>query len=165
MSNTGKRNRTSKDENRQSGIHSDAPSHRMERQPEQEDSRTLGGCGRLIQGSKNTADDEIDKEHWYNPNGCPLFQAKIAAFVVTSCAEIQLIILQGIIAYHVNHFFPVFCQQVGAAFEDTFASGLLQNNESISLGPNAAVAKAVDETRRGKQADYAILRAASLTLE
>lgn len=74
-------------------------------------------------------------------------------------------IVHEIIDCHAKHLFPVLREQIEAAIEDVIETGLLQNNESIRLDVVATVGKAVEETIRDGQADSAIRRVTSLTLE
>lgn len=73
-------------------------------------------------------------------------------------------IVHKIIDYHAVHLFPVLGKQVEVATEKAFATGLLPNNESICLELRAIMVKAVENTIRDEQADFAIRRETGCTL-
>lgn len=54
-----------------------------------------------------------------------------------ACTKIKSIIVNEIIDYHVNHLFPVLCEQVDVAIENASATGLLGNGKAAQQEPNA----------------------------
>lgn len=104
-------------------------------------------------GQSDSDDGQTDKEHRRDTDIRQLVQAENAAFVVLTYTEINWMIVTEIINYHASHLFPLLCRQVDAAIEDTFTTGLHQNNEEVRQELNTAVARAVEDTIRDGQAD------------
>lgn len=90
---------------------------------------------------------------------------KIAVLGVLKHAEMQSMIVDKIVDIQDDHIFPVLSKQVKAAIEETFATSLLQNNESILSKLINAVVKDVNETIKDRQADSDICRATIRALE
>lgn len=70
-----------------------------------------------------------------------------------------------IIQFHSNHLFPVFCEQVDAAIENIFVTGILWSTEAAREELNAFVLKAIEDVIRDRQPDHSICRVMRQTLQ